>query len=92
MNEQELIDLVIVERIDMLLRQKEAKKNCEEESPYTKEAESILRRLPKKEWDILNRYIELQGLQGLQMAENESYLYSCGIADGIRMMKYIEKL
>ena len=90
MNEQELIDLVIVERIDILLHQKEAKKeNCEEESLFIKEAESILRRLPKREWDVLNRYIELQRLQ---MAENESYLYSFGIADGIRIMKYIEKL
>jgi len=90
MNEQELIDLVIVERIDMLLHQKEKEReNCESESLFFEEAESILKKLPKKEWDILNRYIELQGLQ---MAENESYLYSCGIADGIRIMKYIEKL
>lgn len=90
MDEQELIDLVIMERIDMLLHQKEVEReNCESELLFFEEAESILKKLPKKEWDILNRYIELQGLQ---IAENESYLYSCGIADGIRIMKYIEKL
>ncbi len=90
MNERELIDLVIVERIDMLLHHKEEEREGDEsESLFFEEAESILKKLPKKEGDILNKYIELQGLQ---IAENESYLYSCGIADGIRMMKYIEKL
>ena len=90
MNERELIDLVIVERIDMLLHHKEEEKESgESESLFFEEAESILKKLPKKDGDILNKYIELQGLQ---IAENESYLYSCGIADGIRMMKYIEKL
>jgi len=90
MNERELIDLVIVERIDMLLHHKEEEReSCESESLFFEEAESILKKLPKKDGDILNKYIELQGLQ---IAENESYLYSCGIADGIRIMKYIEKL
>jgi len=90
MNERELIDLVIVERIDMLLHHKEEEREGDEsESLFFEEAESILKKLPKKEGDILNKYIELQGLQ---IAENESYLYSCGIADGIRMIKYIEKL
>lgn len=91
MNEQELIDMVIVERIDMLLHQKEQseKETCDPELSFIEKAESIFRKLPREKWEILNRYIELQGLQ---MAENESYLYSCGLADGIRMMKYIEKL
>ena len=49
MNEQELIDLVIVERIDMLLHQKEEEReNCESESLFFEEAESILKKLPKK--------------------------------------------
>jgi len=76
---------------DCLQHQKEQlkKENCDSESSFIEKAESIFRKLPREEWEILNRYIELQGLQ---MAENESYLYSCGLADGIRMMKYIEKL
>ncbi len=74
----------------MLLHHKEEERESDEsESLFFEEAVSILKKLPKKEEDILNKYIELQGLQ---IAENESYLYSCGIADGIRMMKYIEKL
>lgn len=72
----------------MLLHHKEEERESDEsESLFFEEAVSILKKLPKKEEDI--KYIELQGLQ---IAENESYLYSCGIADGIRMMKYIEKL
>ncbi|WP_100043388.1 hypothetical protein [Lacrimispora sphenoides] len=65
------------------------RESCESELLFFEEAESILKKLPKKEGDILNKYIVLQGFD---MAENESYLYSCGIADGIRIMKYIEKL
>ncbi|WP_156961148.1 hypothetical protein [Lacrimispora celerecrescens] len=49
MNERELIDLVIVERIDMLLHHKEEEReSCESESLFFEEAESILKKLPKR--------------------------------------------
>ncbi|MGC4018605.1 MAG: hypothetical protein QM793_04820 [Muricomes sp.] len=74
MNEQELIDLVIVERIDMLLHQKkQSKRKLRLGIIIYRKSRIYFQKLPREKWEILNRYIELQGLQ---MAENESYLYS----------------
>lgn len=91
MNEQKLIDMVIVERINMLLYQRclSKKEGCKPEPPFIEKAESILSQLPKEEWDILNEYMEYRTLE---MADNESYLYSCGLSDGVRIMKYIKNL
>lgn len=53
------------------------------------QAELLLKRLPHDDCKILSQYMDHQNDQ---VADEESYLYSCGITDGIRLMKYIESL
>lgn len=89
MDERELLDLMVTERIDQLYRQKQSLNKTEPELPFIKKAEAILGQLPKEERDVLNQYMEHQTLQ---LADLEPYLYSCGVSDGIRIMKYIQQL
>ena len=91
MNEKDILDLVISERINTLLIQKKRTEPCADKKTLllTEQAEALLKQLPKEDWMILSRYMDHQHEL---LAETETYLYSCGLTDGIRMMKYIEKL
>lgn len=91
MNEKDILDLVIPERINTLLIQRKRTEPCADKKTLllTEQAEALLKQLPKEDWMILTRYMDHQTNV---MAESETYLYSCGVTDGIRMMRYISNL
>lgn len=91
MSERELLDMIIQERIQMLFE--ESKKSDWEdkdaEQKIMEQAESIMKHLPKADYDILEQYID-QMID--QIAEEETVLYTSGFTDGIRVMKFINQL
>lgn len=91
MDEKEMLDMMLSERIDMLLRKMNpvSKAKERETALLMQHAEILLKRLPHDDWKILSQYMDHQNDR---VADEASYLYSCGITDGIRLMKYIESL
>lgn len=91
MSEKELLDMMIAERIDMLLRQmpKNRPNESREVSQLIKQAEQLLQRMPQEEWVTLTLYMDHQTDR---LADEGTYLYTCGITDGIRLMNYIARL
>ena len=82
MAEEELIDLIVTERINMILS-REAKK---EEISALEEGEQVIHELEEEVREKVERYLNLIIMQG---AEDEMKLYRAGIEDGIRIMKRI---
>lgn len=91
MEEKKILDLMISERIDALLgqmRQISGSKRKEEDQ-LVKQAEALLKQMPREEWTILTRCMDHQTDR---LAEEGTSLYSCGFTDGIRLVKYIGDL
>ena len=82
MVEEELIDLIVTERINMILS-REVKK---EEISTLEEGEQVIHELGEEVREKVERYLNLIIMQG---AEDEMKLYRAGIEDGIRIMKRI---
>ncbi|WP_124065069.1 hypothetical protein [Clostridium sp. E02] len=91
MTEQELLDMFIQERINMLIDI--FHKNHPDKSMKKKEqilqAEIFIDNLPDKEKNLIKNYID--SLIN-QLALEERFLYQHGFMDGVKILKYIDKL
>ena len=91
MTDQELLDMFIQERINMLLNNlsKTRPKKTPEENERMLQAEQIVDNLSDKEREMVQNYID--NFTNL-FAANEPYLYQQGFIDGIRTMNFLAKL
>ena len=91
MTEQELLDMFIQERINMLIdtfhKNKSDKSEGEEERIY--QAEIFIQNLPNKEKELVENYIDSFISQ---LALEEAFLYRHGFMDGMKLLKYVDKL
>ncbi|WP_349943820.1 hypothetical protein ABFV83_10970 [Lacrimispora sp. BS-2] len=91
MTEQELLDMFIQERIAMLIEifhQKQPNKS-EEEYKQILHAEIFIENLPSKEKELVQNHIDFLIRQ---FALEETFLYQQGFMDGVKLLKYIDKL
>lgn len=90
-DEKELLELMVAERIQMLIKQMDSPKSNSKNSVslLIEQAELILAHLPASDCDTLNRYIE-HLIE--RMAGEEPCLYVGGFKDGIQVMKLIGEL
>ena len=90
MTDQELLDIFIQERINMLLNnlRKTRPKKTQEENERILQAEQIIDNLLNEERELVQNYID--NFTDL-FATNEPYLYQCGFIDGIRVIRYFTK-
>ena len=90
MKERELLDMMILERIQDLLAQiKEDSAKREESLRILEQAEAVLNRLSEQEHSLMEQYLNSMSEH---MAEEEPALYTGGFKDGIRVMKFINSL
>lgn len=91
MDEKEILDMMISERIDLLLTTMHRMEQSEndETAHLMEDAEALLKRMPREEWIIITRYMERHTDR---LTDDAVYLYSCGIKDGVRLMKYLRAL
>jgi len=91
MTEQELLDMFIQERINMLLAglAKTKPKISQEEHNRMIQAESFIRDLPEHSRKLIDGYIN-QFTDWL--AEEEPYLYQQGFLDGVRAVNYLNSI
>ena len=91
MTDQELLDMFIQERINMLLSNlsKTRPQKTPEENERMIQAEQIIDKLSDKEREMVQNYID--NFTDL-FALNEPYLYKHGVIDGIRISTYFYKL
>ena len=91
MTEQEILDMFIHERINMLIdtfHQNQSVKSEQEEERIL-QAEIIIENLPDKEKKLVKNYISSLISQ---LALEEAFLYQRGFIDGIKILRYISKL
>lgn len=88
MTEQDLLDIFIQERIDMLLnnRSKTMPRKSREENERIVRAEKIISNLPDKDRELIQNYID--NFTDL-FASSEPFLYQHGFLDRIRTLKFI---
>ena len=90
MSDKELLDTMILERIQTLLeRLKEDPAKRKESLNMMDQAEAVLNRLSEQERNLMERYLDSMSER---MAEEEPVLYLGGFKDGIRVMKWISSL
>ena len=91
MTEQELLDMFFQERINMLIDvfHKSQPDRSEQEEERVLQAEILIENLPDKEKQLVENYIDSLISQ---LALEEALLYQRGFIDGIRVLKYIDKL
>lgn len=92
MNEKELLDMMVTERIQILVQKmKSAQTPAERESSrlMIDQAEGILKRLSEQEHALVEQYLDSMTDR---MADVEPALYTGGFRDGIRVMKFINSL
>ena len=90
MTEQELLDMIVLERISALLAtQKKSAQEREEELRLISQAENLIQNLPNSDCQILFQYID--HMTG-QLAFEEAFLYRHGFIDGIRVGKLLNSL
>ena len=85
MSEREYLDMIISERIGLLVRREEP----EGEDPASDRGEEIIRGLPEEKRVLMEAYISR--LVEVS-AGHERYLYLNGVEDGIRLMLEIERV
>ncbi|WP_313260613.1 hypothetical protein, partial [Lacrimispora sp.] len=90
MDEQELLDMFIQERIDMLLTKhsKMRPKKSAEEHQRILEAEHFINSLPDEKQVLIQEYIERFSDC---LATKEPYLYRHGFMDGVRVSNFLDK-
>ncbi len=91
MTEQELLDMFIQERINMLIdifHQKQSNQS-ERECEQILHAEIFIENLPSKEKELVQNHIDSLIRQ---FALEETFLYQHGFMDGVKLLKYIVKL
>lgn len=92
MNEKELLDMMVTERIQILVQEmKSARTPAEQENSrlLMDQAEGILNRLSEQEHALMEQYLDSMTDR---MADVEPALYTGGFRDGIRVMKFINSL
>ena len=91
MTEQELLDMFIQERTNMLidLFQKNQPEESKMEEERILQAEIFIENLPSKKKELVENYID--SLIN-RLASEEAFLYQHGFMDGIRVLKYITEL
>lgn len=92
MNEKELLDMMVTERIQILVQEmKSARTPAERETArlLMDHAEGILKRLSEQELAVIEQYLDSMTDR---MADTEPALYTGGFRDGIRVMKFINNL
>lgn len=92
MNEKELLDMMVTERIQILVQEmKSARTPAERETArlLMDHAEGILKRLSEQEHAVIEQYLDSMTDR---MADTEPALYTGGFRDGIRVMKFIKNL
>lgn len=91
MTEQELLDMFIQERINMLIDtlHKNEPDKSEQEEERILQAEIFIENLPDKEKKLIENYIDSLIRQ---LALEEAFLYRHGFMDGVKIFKYIDKL
>lgn len=91
MTEQELLDMFIQERINMLIDtlHKNKPDKSEQEEERILQTEIFIENLPDKEKKLIENYIDFHIIQ---LALEEAFLYRHGFIDGLKVFKYIDKL
>ncbi|WP_077609162.1 hypothetical protein [Clostridium sp. Marseille-P2415] len=91
MTEQELSDMFIQERINMLIDvfHKNQPEKSKQEEERILQTEIFIKNLPCKEKELVENYIDSIISQ---LALEEAFLYRHGFMDGIKILKYIGKL
>lgn len=92
MNEKELLDMMVTERIQILVQEmKSVRTSAERENSrlLMDQAEGILNRLSEQEHALMEQYLDSMTDR---MADVEPALYTGGFRDGIRVMKFINSL
>ena len=92
MNEKELLNMMVTERIQILVQEmKSARTLAEQENTrlLMDQAEGILKRLSEQEHALMEQYLDSMTDR---MADVEPALYTGGFRDGIRIMKFINSL
>ena len=86
---KELLDMMVGERVDMLLTLMKRAEKKEASLQLINLAETIMGKLPKDDWTILDDYINDMTDH---LADEGTYLYSSGFTDGIWALKFINSL
>lgn len=91
MTEQELLDMFIQERIDMLLTKfnKNRTDKLEKEHQCILQAEHFIDSLPDKERELIQEHIERFSDC---LASEEPYLYQQGFMDGVKILNFLRTL
>jgi len=91
MTEQELLDMFIQERIAMLIEIFHQKQPNQSEKEYkqTLNTEIFIENLPSKEKELVQNHIDSLIRQ---FTLEEAFLYQHGFMDGMKLLKYIDKL
>ncbi len=92
MNEKELLEMIVTERIQILVQEmKSVRTPAERENSrlLMDQAQGILNRLSEQEHALMEQYLESMTDH---MADMEPVLYAGGFRDGIRVMKFINGL
>jgi hypothetical protein len=91
MNEKEWMNDIIYQRMELHRQELYRSKtdNGQEESRILDRLENIQKRLTKKERKTIDRFLDLTTERN---AKETAYLYTCGVKDGIRTMKFINNL
>ena len=91
MTEQELLDMFIQERINMLIDifHKNQADKSEQEEERILQAEIFIENLPNKEKKLVENYIDSLIRQ---FSLEEAVLYQHGFIDGIKVLRYINDL
>ena len=91
MTERELLDMFIQERINMLIDifHKNQPNKSKKEDKQILQAEIFIETLPDKEKKLVENYINSLICQ---LALEEAFLYQHGFMDGMKLLKYIDRL
>ncbi|WP_312447225.1 hypothetical protein [Lacrimispora sp.] len=91
MTNQELLDLFIQERVNMLLNNlsKSKPRKSPEENDRIVQAERIISNLSGEDRELVQNYID--NFADL-FADDDSHLYQQGFLDGVRVMKFFGEL
>ena len=92
MNKKELLDMMVTERIQILVQEmKSVRTPAERENSrlLMDQAEGILKRLSEQEHALMEQY---QDSMTDHMTDMEPTLYTGGFRDGIQVMKFINGL
>lgn len=92
MNGKELLDMMVTERIQILVQEMKSARSLAEQKNtrlLIDQTEGILNRLSEQEHALMEQYLDSMTAR---MADVEPALYTGGFRDGIRVMKFINSL